>query len=152
MDAPYRIRTASVADAERLAVLERAVFSDPWSRDGLAELLAAPHVTARVAEARDGIIGYAISRSIGTTAELLNLAVEPRHRRRGLGQALLDDMLGALRARGITEVFLEVRVSNQPARQLYERAGFRPAGMRRAYYRRPLEDALVLRRDLSGGA
>lgn len=79
------------------------------------------------------------------TGEVLNLAVAPEFRRRGIGGALLRAGLGALRHRKVGEVFLEVRESNHSAQALYLAHGFRPVGQRSAYYRNPKEDALVLR-------
>jgi ribosomal-protein-alanine N-acetyltransferase len=99
-----------------------------------------------VAEQADGIIGYLIAREAAGTGEILNLAVDPAWRRQGIAQALLDAGLVALKRRGTSEVYLEVRVSNHAAQSLYRRAGFSEVGRRRAYYRNPVEDALVLRR------
>jgi ribosomal-protein-alanine N-acetyltransferase len=75
---------------------------------------------------------------------VLNLAVAPSFRRRGVARALLGASLGHLRKRRVEEVFLEVRESNQSAQALYLSSGFRPVGQRTAYYRNPKEDALVL--------
>lgn len=145
MDSPFRIRTARPADAGRLAELERVCFADPWTAEGLLELIESGHGVALVGEERGVVAGYALARYIADTAEILNLAVEPASRRRGLARRLLQDIVAALAARGVGEVYLEVRESNAPARRLYEARGFRLAGMRRAYYRHPIEDALVLR-------
>ena len=90
-------------------------------------------------------IAYFLAREILGTAEVLNLAVVPGFRGRGLGAELLDAGLAAVRKRGGTEVFLEVRASNAVAQSLYAGRGFRTEGRRRGYYRRPDEDALVLR-------
>ena len=79
--------------------------------------------------------------------EILNLAVAPSGRRHGLGRALVRDILDALARRGVRHVYLEVRESNAPARALYGAHGFQEAGRRKQYYRRPVEDAIVLRRD-----
>jgi ribosomal-protein-alanine N-acetyltransferase len=152
MAAPFRIRTADPADAAGLASLERRCFSDPWSETGLREMLGSPQVIARVAERRGAIVGYAFARWVMNTGEIMNLAVAPEHRRQGLARRLLDALLDGLLARGVTEVFLEVRASNQAAQALYLSRGFQVAGMRRAYYRRPTEDALVLRLQWGGVA
>lgn len=97
------------------------------------------------------IVGYLIGREVGGSGEILNLAVEPAFRRRGIARALLEAGLAALRRRGAGEVFLEVRVSNAAAQALYRQAGFRPVGQRPGYYRSPREDALVLRLELGTG-
>jgi ribosomal-protein-alanine N-acetyltransferase len=145
MDAPYPIRPASFADAAALADVERRCFSDPWPLEGFREVFSMPGTVALVSTERDEPIAYFLAREILGTAEVLNLAVVPEHRGRGLGGVLLDAGLDAVRARGGSEVFLEVRASNVVAQGLYARRGFRMEGRRRGYYRRPDEDALVLR-------
>jgi ribosomal-protein-alanine N-acetyltransferase len=145
MDAPFRIRPTSAADGPRIAALEQAIFPDPWSAEGIAEVLRTPTCLGLAAEVGGVVVGYVLARRIADTAEVLNLAVEPDRRRAGLGGTLLDRAMAVLREAGAREVFLEVRVSNAAARRLYESRGFRVAGMRRAYYRRPTEDALVFR-------
>ena len=86
---------------------------------------------------RDEPVGYFLAREILGTAEVLNLAVVPERRGQGLGGVLLDAGLAAVRARGGSEVFLEVRASNAVAQALYAARGFRIEGRRRGYYRRP---------------
>ena len=145
MDAPYPIRPASFADASALADIERRCFSDPWPLEGFREVFGMPGTVGLVSTELDEPIGYFLAREILGTAEVLNLAVVPERRGRGLGGALLDAGLSAVRARGGSEVFLEVRASNAVAQGLYARRGFQMEGRRRGYYRRPDEDALVLR-------
>jgi ribosomal-protein-alanine N-acetyltransferase len=128
-----------------MAEVERRCFSDPWPLEGFREVLGMPGTVALVTTERDDPIGYFLAREILGTAEVLNLAVVPEYRGRGLGGVLLDAGLDAVRARGGSEVFLEVRASNAVAQGLYARRGFKLEGRRRGYYRRPDEDALVLR-------
>jgi ribosomal-protein-alanine N-acetyltransferase len=148
MDAPYRIRSAVPADALGLVVIERRAFSEPWSEASFREALASPWSFGLVAEMGRGAAGYLIGREVAGTGEVLNLAVAPEFRRRGIGGALLEAGLAALRRRKVDEVFLEVRESNVSAQALYLGYGFRPVGQRAAYYRNPKEDALVLRLEL----
>lgn len=79
--------------------------------------------------------------------EILNLAVSPAGRRHGLGRALVEQAVATLRERGVGQIYLEVRESNAPARALYAARGFKEVGRRKQYYRRPVEDAIVLRLD-----
>ena len=144
MDAPYRIRSAVPADAASLVALERRCFSDPWSENSFREALDSPWSFGLVAHSGQALAGYLIAREVAGTGEVLNLAVAPEFRRRGVGGALLEEGLDAFRLRGASEVFLEVRESNQSAQALYLSAGFRPVGQRAGYYRNPKEDALVL--------
>lgn len=148
MDAPYRIRSAVPADATGLVAIERRAFSDPWSEASFREALVSPWTFGVVAETGRGMAGYLIGREVAGTGEVLNLAVAPEFRRRGIGGALLEAGLAALRRRKVDEVFLEVRESNIEAQALYVGHGFRPVGQRAAYYRNPKEDALVLRLEL----
>lgn len=100
-----------------------------------------------VAEADEKIVGYAVALEAADEGEILNLAVAEMGRRRGLGRALVEAIVAALTERGVRQVYLEVRESNAPARALYASFGFKEVGRRKAYYRRPVEDAMVLRLD-----
>jgi ribosomal-protein-alanine N-acetyltransferase len=144
MDAHYRIRSAVPADAVPLVEIERRCFSDPWSENSFREALESPWTFGLVAQNARGVAGYLIGREVAGTGEVLNLAVAPDCRRRGVARALLRAGLARLRKRRVQEVFLEVRESNQSAQSLYLSSGFRPVGQRTAYYRNPKEDALVL--------
>jgi ribosomal-protein-alanine N-acetyltransferase len=145
MVASYQIRPASVADVPAVAAIEQTCFSDPWSPAGLAETIQYGTARAFVAENQAGIVGYIMTRISGEEGEILNLAVLPRDRRRGIARRLLAAGVDALVAEGVREAYLEVRESNEPAITLYRSAGFRPVGLRPDYYRNPPEDALVLR-------
>jgi [ribosomal protein S18]-alanine N-acetyltransferase len=145
MDAPYRIRSAAPADASALVGIERRCFSDPWTEASFREALTSSWSFGLVAQTSRGVAGYLIGREVAATGEVLNLAVAPEFRRRGLGGALLRAGIAALRQRKVEEIFLEVRESNHSAQALYLGHGFRPVGQRSAYYRNPKEDAVVLR-------
>ena len=149
MDSPYRIRPAVLADAPALVSIERRSFGDPWSEASFREALSSAWTFVLAAQGSRGLAGYVVGREAGGTGEVLNLAVAPEFRRRGMGDALLEAGLAAFRRSRVEEVFLEVRESNTSARALYARHGFRPVGQRSAYYRNPKEDALVLRLELS---
>jgi ribosomal-protein-alanine N-acetyltransferase len=148
MDARYRIRSAVPADAAALVAIERRAFSDPWSEASFREALASSWSFGLVVETGRGLAGYLIARELAGSGEVLNLAVAPEFRRRGIGGAVLEAGVAALRRRRVDEVLLEVRESNISAQALYVGHGFRPVGQRAAYYRNPREDALVLRLEL----
>jgi ribosomal-protein-alanine acetyltransferase len=145
MDATYRIRPATVADVTAIAAIERACFSDPWTAAGIAETIQYGTARAFVAVDSGRVVGYVMARISGEEAEILNLAVLPDDRRRGLARQLLTAGLAALVESKVADVYLEVRESNAGAIALYQGFGFRPVGLRSDYYRNPREDALVLR-------
>jgi ribosomal-protein-alanine N-acetyltransferase len=120
------------------------VFSDPWSHGDFLECVASG-VAFLVAEAQGSVAGYVVAHAAADEGEILNLGVAAAHRRRGVGGALVRAVLTLLGANGVRIVFLEVRDSNTGARQLYESLGFSEVARRARYYRRPVEDAVVLR-------
>lgn len=154
-----RLRPATTGDVDAIARIESLAFSDPWSRASFASLLGHAHVVFLVGEhrtapafvdgagARGEVGGYVVGWTAGDEAEIANIAVAPSLRARGFGGRLLDGALRELETRGAASTFLEVRESNAAARALYAARGFAEVGRRRGYYRRPVEDALVLRRD-----
>jgi ribosomal-protein-alanine N-acetyltransferase len=148
MDESYTIRRATVADADQLAAIERVCFSDPWTPAGIEETIQYETALALVAENRAGVAGYIMARISGEEGEILNLAVLPPYRRRGVARRLLAEGVAALVADGVREAYLEVRESNAAAISLYQSAGFRTVGLRPRYYRNPPENALVLRAPL----
>src|SRR3954447_9585836 len=124
MDAPYRIRSAVPADSASLVQIERRCFSDPWSEASFREALESPWTFGLVAQNNRGIAGYLIGREVAGTGEVLNLAVSPDVRRRGVARSLLRAGLVSLRKRHVEEVYLEVRESNHTAQALYLSLGF----------------------------
>ena len=126
--------------------IEQDVSADPWSTQDFRDCLASDAVFL-VADRAATVAGYVVAIDAADEGEVLNLAVAPAGRRHGLGRALVDAVLEALTGRGARHIYLEVRESNGPARALYAAHGFREVGRRKQYYRRPVEDAIVLRLD-----
>jgi len=142
---PATVRPLVPGDLERVVAIERAAFSDPWPRSAFVELLAQAHVRAVAALGPDGrLAGYALATVVADQGEILNLAVEPDVRRRGLGRELLASLLAMFRREAVATVHLEVRQSNATALGLYARFGFRQVSTRRAYYRNPTENAVTM--------
>lgn len=151
----YRVRAMEEGDLPRVARVERASFSVPWSRQAFGKLMGRREVLCRVVE-REGpgdpqVVGHAILWCLADEAELANIAVAPEERGRGLGGLLLDAVLEEVRDWRVRRVFLEVRRSDDRAQRLYRSRGFRHLGIRRDYYRRPREDALVMARAVAPG-
>lgn len=144
-----RIRAAEERDLARIHAIECASFADPWALEGFRDLLEHGRSIVEVAVGDDDqVVGYAVAWFVSDESEIANLAVAPEHRRRGIGLLLLDRILEAAATFGTRAVFLEVRESNVAARKLYESRTFAVAGSRKAYYRKPVEDAIVMRRAL----
>ena len=143
-----RIQPAVLEDVPRVAAVEQLAFSDPWPATAFAGLLGREHVYFVVAREDAGtpVAGYVVAIFAGGEGEIANLAVAPEFRGRGIGTALVDEVLGEASRSGAEQMYLEVRDSNAEARRLYASRGFEEIGRRRGYYRRPAEDALVLRR------
>lgn len=144
------IRRARREDVDGVAGIERRAFSDPWSANSFRALFGNPLVHFAVAEETitGRVVGYVVAWFVVDEAEIANLAVSEDARRSGIGARLLDAALEAAAQRGCRVVFLEVRESNVAARALYASRRFEVAGRRTKYYRKPVEDALVLRREL----
>jgi [ribosomal protein S18]-alanine N-acetyltransferase len=146
------LRRAVAADLDAVVTIERASFTDPpWSRESFSALIDSPRAYFTVAcESPVGrVVGYVVAWFVADEAEIANLAVAPDRRDRGVGSRLLDAALTEARLAGARVVHLEVRDSNAAARALYGSRGFTTVGRRRRYYREPVEDALLLRRDLA---
>ncbi len=143
-----QLRPMRAADLDTVMEIEAASFTTPWSRGSFRNLMGRRDADLWVAELDGALVGYAVLWYVGYEGELGNLAVDPAWRRHGLGRLLLDWALEHARERAVEKVFLEVRVSNRSAQDLYLRRGFAQAGVRHRYYREPVEDALVLSMDL----
>jgi ribosomal-protein-alanine N-acetyltransferase len=134
------------ADLGAVMVIEKAAFGSPWTLATFAGLLRRENTRLWVAESAGEVVGYAAVWMVAEQAELGDIAVAERWRRRGVGTRLLEAVLEEMAVVGIREIFLEVRVSNEAAQRLYRRYGFEEVGRRPGYYTKPPEDALVLRR------
>ena len=143
---PARVRTMASVDLPRIDELEHKLFADPWPRGSFLDALADPRAVCLVAERGEGVAGYLVATALPPVAELQNLGTAPEQQRAGVARALVDALIDTCRARGVRELALEVRVSNGAAQALYRSHGFQLVGLRRGYYRRPEEDALLMAR------
>ncbi len=145
-----KLRAADASDALALARAHAAAFDAPWPPEAFMDLLGSPGVFA-LAAVDQGPVGLILMRAVAGEAEVLTLAVEPAHRRRGVARALLEAGLAQAAVAGAQTCFLEVAADNAAAIALYRSAGFEPAGRRAGYYQRPAAavDALLLRRALN---
>jgi ribosomal-protein-alanine N-acetyltransferase len=145
---------ATEDDLEALLTLERACYSHPWTERNFMAELSHPE-RGRVLTLRDprrsfeadrGICSYLAFQVVEQEVHILNLAVAPTERRRGLARFMLELVLDLAGRRGASEALLEVRASNEAALRLYRSLGFDQLMRRRDYYRQPREDAIVLRK------
>ena len=132
---------------QQVALLEKLCFSDPWSEKSVAGELENPLAYWLVAVEEEMVTGYIGSQTVLDETDMMNVAVHPDHRRKGIAEALVMELEKALKDLGSHSLTLEVRESNEPARKLYEKLGFVQVGKRPRYYRNPREDALILRKE-----
>ena len=136
---------------DEVAELERVCFPDPWSRNMLKEELENDLAAFLVALDGEGAVaGYAGLQVVLDEGYILNVAVRPDCRRRGVAGQLLQVLLDFARGNRLDFLTLEVRASNYPAIALYGSRGFRGAGRRKNYYEHPREDAVIMTLDLTG--
>jgi ribosomal-protein-alanine N-acetyltransferase len=146
------VSRAAPDDAAALAELAAECFTRPWTADQIRDEIALepPNgvlvARAVAAGARAAPTAFCASRLVLDELHVLDLAVHPGWRRRGLGRFLLGLALRRAAGAGARVALLEVRAGNAPALALYAGLGFRPVGRRPAYYRDPVEDALLLER------
>lgn len=131
----------------QVAQLEKLCFSDPWSENSVASELDNELSFWLVALDGDTVAGYIGSQSVLGESDMMNVAVHPAYRRQGIAEALVTQLVQALKEMGNHCLTLEVRASNPPAIGLYEKLGFTEVGRRPNYYRNPKEDALILRKE-----
>lgn len=141
----YILMDASHVDA--IAELERVCFNDPWSVNSIASELNNKLSLWLVAVEGGKVAGYVGSQSVLGWADMMNIAVAPDYRRRGVGEHLVLELIERLKANDVMCLTLEVRKSNDPAITLYHKLGFQEVGCRPNYYRNPKEDALILRKE-----
>lgn len=132
-------------DAPGIRALELEYFADAWGERDIFSAICTDGAMCYSAVDEDGqIVAYVLGRLIAPEAEIYRVAVRMDKRRRGIGYRLLDYAVKSERGHGLESVFLEVRASNVPARNLYHSYGFSEIGERKNYYREPTENAIVM--------
>ncbi len=131
----------------QVAALEKRCFCDPWSEGSIASELENPLSRWLVALEGEQVLGYVGSQTVLDESDMMNLAVDPAFRRRGIARALVCALIEQLRKMGSRCLTLEVRASNESAQALYACLGFVQVGRRKNYYLNPREDALILRKE-----
>ncbi len=140
------VREALVSDIPCLCRLEEQCFSSPWTEKGFEEFFENGCSRIIVAELDGMVCGYVGMNLIMGEGEITNIAVDRNFRRKGVAAALLE---GLMKTRGLERLMLDVRVSNTAARGLYEKFGFTVDGIRKGFYIKPKEDAVLMSRNMT---
>ena len=149
-----QLRAMRWDDLDRVLAVERAAYDFPWTRGNFVDSLAAGYLAELLVDERLGLVGYSVAMAGVDEMHLLNLTVAPAQQRRGHARRLLDVLQARCRDQGLATLWLEVRASNQRARQIYARRGFAEVGQRPGYYpaaKSAREDAIVMSLALGGG-
>ncbi len=142
-----QIRAWKKEDIDRIAQIEQECFSDPWTREMLADCLTYPYYRCFLAEEGGQVCGYCILIALFEDGEVANIAVALPYRGRGVGGLLLQKLHESAKALGATRCLLEVRKSNERAISLYRRFGYEAYGVRARYYADG-EDAILMQKRL----
>lgn len=143
-----QIRRIEEKDASDLAVLERKIFPDPWTENGIKETLSQDY-TVLLGVWKDSVIaGYVILYFVLDEGEIARIAVEPSCRRQGAAGYLLVRLEKLCTDTGIRKLMLEVRRNNTAAISFYKKYGFTEDGVRKGYYTNPYEDAILMSKEL----
>ncbi|MBQ7562661.1 MAG: tRNA (adenosine(37)-N6)-threonylcarbamoyltransferase complex dimerization subunit type 1 TsaB [Lachnospiraceae bacterium] len=141
---PVVIRTMTEADVDAVCAFEEAVFSMPWKKPDFLDMVRRDNLSYLVIEKDGKVVGGAGIREILGDIELTNVAVLPEYRRQGLAKRLMKAVFEEGKRLGGNQMTLEVRKSNIAAIRLYEGSGFQTEGVRKDFYEKPAEDALIM--------
>lgn len=145
LDPQVRVRPMGFEDLEAVMGIEAVSFPTPWSLNSFAtELRDNEYARYHCLEVAGVVVGYMGLWYILDEGHITNVAIAPERRGQHLGEYLMKTVMAKMAEEGMERVTLEVRVSNTPARHLYERLGFKAAGVRKGYYADTQEDALIM--------
>ena len=138
------VRKMQTEDLEEVCKIEKENFSMPWSEDSFLESMEKDYTVFLTALADDKVVGYLGCYCVGGEGEITNVAVKASHRRMGIGGMLLEKLYVEGKSLETEEFFLEVRESNEAAIALYTRQGFVKEGIRKNFYEKPVENAVIM--------
>lgn len=133
-----------VDDLPEVLAIETNSFKTPWSETLFRNEIFKTIAVSRVAKINGKVVGYLCANVIIDEGHIHNLAVHPDYRRLGIASHMIKEMIDVMRENNCRSIFLEVRVSNEEARKMYEKFGFSLLGTRKNYYISPVEDAVVM--------
>lgn len=138
------IESMTVDDISQVAEIERQIFSIPWSERAFRNSMESDNTIYIVAKENNNVAGYAGMYLSFEEGNITNVAVNPLSRRKGIGEKIVRDILNRAYEKGVRDVFLEVRETNSVAIALYEKIGFKEEGIRKNFYDKPRENALIM--------
>jgi ribosomal-protein-alanine N-acetyltransferase len=138
------IRRSVPADAPEIAAAEELIFSDAWGERSITDLISTEGAMCYTAKVGDRVIAYILGRVIAPEGEIYRIATIPEYRERGIAYRLLDYAYKTEKGHGLEVLFLEVRTQNIVARALYRAYGFEEVGVRKNYYKDPVDDAIIM--------
>ena len=140
------VREMEVADLEQVMPLEETLFSLPWSGTGFFSFLLREDALFLVAEKNGEILGYCGMLIAMDEGDVVKVGVVQEHQGQGIGRKLMEALIHESGKKGVSSIYLEVRISNRRAVRLYESLGFQQIGIRKNYYEHPREDGILMRR------
>ncbi len=140
------IREMEFTDLEEVIAIENSLFSVPWSENGFFSFMLRDDTMFLVAEEEGAIVGYCGVVMVINEGDITNVAVSSNRQGRGIGRQLVQALIQKTQERGVTQLHLEVRESNQRAISLYQSLGFEQVGIRPDYYEEPVEDGILMNR------
>ncbi len=139
-----RVREGTASDARTIYEIGTECFSDAWREETVAADMEKPHSLYLVAEGEDGILGYACLWLVEDELQLVNIGVRKAQRRNGIASALLEKTEEEAVSKKASLIYLEVRVSNVAAQELYRKFGFKVQAIRKGVYSLPKEDGYIM--------
>lgn len=143
-----KVRRMTMEDGAAVAEMEHQLFSDAWSEKSILETLDQTNTICLIAEKAGRTAGYLLAYTAADEAEIARIAVVKELQRQGAARALLTELESVCGSEGIKKILLDVRSGNSAARALYENAGFKEDGIRQRFYEDPVEDAILMSREL----
>ena len=143
------IREAAAKDAHAIYEIGTECFTDAWHEETVAADLSKPHSAYLVAVKEGAVVGYACSWYVVDEAQLVNIGVSKKERRRGIADSLMKALLAEAKTHGMASIYLEVRTSNIAAQTLYRKYGFTVKALRKGVYDLPKEDGFIMGRPLA---
>lgn len=138
------LRQMKIEDIEQVAEIEKENFSIPWSKKAFQDSLMLGNTIYLVMEDAETVVGYCGMYKVFDEGEIVNVSVRKEHRNMDIGSRMLEELIRRGREQEIAVFFLEVRESNIPAIHLYGKLGFERAGIRKNFYERPVENAIIM--------